>query len=120
MNRDFLTFQHGKKWFLSLQRDKFKGIIFTLGEPSEPPCIYRKKERTNMFLCDGAVGETYSVQQIDLPATIERRLEALGMTKDTKVSVLKSKGKGILIIRLRGTRIALGRNITKNILVRAA
>ena len=72
-----------------------------------------------MFLCDGVIGKTYSVQQIDLPAAIEKRLQALGMTKDTKISVLKSKGKGILIIKLRGTRIALGRNITKNILVRA-
>lgn len=46
---------------------------------------------------------------------MERRLEALGMTKGTPVSVQNRKGKGILIIKLRGTRFALGYNITKNI-----
>ena len=46
------------------------------------------------------------------------RLEALGMTRQTPVSVLNRKGKGILIIKLRGTRFALGYNITKNIEVK--
>ena len=40
------------------------------------------------------------------------------MTKRTRVSVLNRKGKGILIIKLRGTRFALGYNITKNIEVK--
>lgn len=51
---------------------------------------------------------------------MERRLEALGMTKNTPVSVVNRKGRGILIIKLRGTRFALGYNITKNIEVRQA
>lgn len=55
---------------------------------------------------------------IHLPENMERRLEALGMTLGTSVDVLNRKGKGILIIRLRGTRFALGYNITKNIQVR--
>ena len=49
---------------------------------------------------------------------MERRLEALGMTRGTPVSVLSRKGKGILIIKLRGTRFALGYNITRNIEVK--
>ena len=40
---------------------------------------------------------------------LERRLEALGMTRQTAISVLNRKGKGILIIKLRGTRFALER-----------
>ena len=40
------------------------------------------------------------------------------MTKETPVSVVNRKGRGILIIKLRGTRFALGYNITKNIEVR--
>ena len=71
-----------------------------------------------MFLSDGKVGNSYSVEDITLPVEIERRLEALGMTTGATVSVLNSKERGILIIKLRGTRFALGRNITKNILVR--
>ena len=50
-----------------------------------------------------------------LPFETQRRLEALGMTDRAPVSVLNRKGKGILIIKLRGTRFALGYNITRNI-----
>ena len=71
-----------------------------------------------MYLKDAQIGRTYVVQKIDLPFQLERRLEALGMTNQTPVSVLNRKGKGILIIKLRGTRFALGYNITKNIEVK--
>lgn len=71
-----------------------------------------------MFLCDGIIGQNYQVESMSLPDEMEKRLEALGMTKDACVFVLNKKGKGILIVKLRGTRFALGRNITKNIKVR--
>ena len=61
---------------------------------------------------------SYVVERIGLPFQLERRLEALGMTRQTPVTVLNRKGKGILIIKLRGTRFALGYNITKNIEVK--
>ena len=41
------------------------------------------------------------------------------MTNETPVSVLNRKGKGILILTLRGTRFALGYNITKHIEVKS-
>ena len=63
-----------------------------------------------MYLCDGKIGNEYKVEDIDLPVNIEKRLEALGMTRGTSIAVLNSKSRG-------GTRFALGRNITKNILV---
>ena len=65
-----------------------------------------------MYLCDGKIGNEYKVEDIDLPVNIEKRLEALGMTRGTSIAVLNSKSRGV-----RGTRFALGRNITKNILV---
>ena len=68
-----------------------------------------------MLLKDAQIARTYIVENISLPFEMERRLEALGMTQKTPVSVLNRKGKGILIIKLRGTRFALGYNITKNI-----
>ena len=70
-----------------------------------------------MLLKDTQVGRTYIVEAIHLPFQMERRLEALGMTRQTSISVLNRKGKGILIVKLRGTRFALGYNITKNITV---
>ena len=70
-----------------------------------------------MYLCDGKIGNEYKVEDIDLPVNIEKRLEALGMTRGTSIAVLNSKSRGDLIVKVRGTRFALGRNITKNILV---
>ena len=70
-----------------------------------------------MYLCDGKIGNEYKVEDIDLPVNIEKRLEALGMTRGTSIAVLNSKSRRVLIVKVRGTRFALGRNITKNILV---
>ena len=73
-----------------------------------------------MYLCEAQVGKNYTVTKTDLPFETERRLEALGMTSRAPISVLNRKGEGILIIKLRGTRFALGYNITKNIQVEEA
>ena len=73
-----------------------------------------------MYLCDGKIGNEYKVEDIDLPVNIEKRLEALGMTRGTSIAVLNSKSRGVLIVKVRGTRFALGRNITKNILAEIA
>ncbi len=73
-----------------------------------------------MYLKDVPIGGECVVESMDLPFELERRLEALGMTTGTRVSVLNRKGKGIMIIKLRGTRFALGYNITRNIKVREA
>lgn len=71
-----------------------------------------------MYLCDGKIGSDYNIMDIVLPTTIEKRLEALGMTRGTSIAILNSKSQGVLIVKVRGTRFALGRNITRNILVR--
>ena len=70
-----------------------------------------------MLLSKGEIGKSYEVESISLPVKMQKRLEALGMTNGTSVSVLNSKGKGILIVKIRGSRFALGKNITKNICV---
>lgn len=70
-----------------------------------------------MYLCNGKTGNRYKVLDMELPVTMEKRLEALGMTRGTSIAVLNSKSRGVLIVKVRGTRFALGRNITKNILV---
>ena len=63
----------------------------------------RRTGRTGyMQLNEARVGQTYTVKRIDLPFEMQRRLEALGMTDEAPVSVLNRKGKGILIIKLRG------------------
>lgn len=71
-----------------------------------------------MYLSEGRIGEDHTIQDIRLPINMEKRLEALGMTRGSSITILNSKSHGVLIIKVRGTRFALGRNITKNILVR--
>lgn len=68
-------------------------------------------------LSQGQIGDSYTVEKMKLPISIEKRLEALGMTHGTSVLVLNSKSRGVLIVKVRGTRFALGRNITENIQV---
>ena len=71
-----------------------------------------------MYLNQGRIGKSYKIKDIKLPVNMEKRLEALGMTRGTSVAILNSKNQGVLIVKVRGTRFALGRNITENILVR--
>ena len=57
-----------------------------------------------MYLCDGKIGNNYKVSDIELPTNMEKRLEALGMTRGTSVAVLNSKSHGVLIVKVRGTK----------------
>ena len=68
-----------------------------------------------MTLDKAAVGDTPTVEKMDLPTPVEHRLEALGMTIGTRVAVLGRKDKGTLILKVRGTRFAMGRGITQKI-----
>lgn len=68
-----------------------------------------------MTLDKGRPGEEYTVAALSLPQAVEHRLEALGMTLGTKVSVLENKSHGTLVLKVRGTRFALGRGITTKI-----
>ncbi len=73
-----------------------------------------------MTLDKGIVGESYTVEALELPEQVEHRLEAIGMTLRGKVSVLGSKDGGTLILKIRGARFALGRGITQRITVKPA
>ena len=68
-----------------------------------------------MTLDKGKPGEEYAVKALSLPDTVAHRLEALGMTVDTRVSVLENKSHGIMVVKVRGTRFAIGRGITGKI-----
>ena len=73
-----------------------------------------------MTLDKGIVGESYTVEALELPAQVEHRLEAIGMTLQGKVSVLGRKDRGTLILKVRGARFAMGRGITQKITVEPA
>ena len=73
-----------------------------------------------MTLKEGQNHHSYRVLSMDLDLALERRLEALGLTEGTVVTILNNDKKGSLTARFRGTRFALGRRIADHIQVRAA
>lgn len=56
-------------------------------------------------------GRNYLVKKVNLEGNIERRLEMLGMTDQVKLMVLNKKNQGAVIIKVRGTRFAIGKEI---------
>lgn len=68
-----------------------------------------------MRLIEGEIGKTYLVTGVHVEERITRRMEALGVNEQTSVLVLNKKGSGSLIIKVRGTRLALGKKIAEGI-----
>lgn len=72
-----------------------------------------------MILRDGKPGNDYQVEDICLEEKVKRRLQILGLTRGTKVEILNQKKSGTLIIKVRGTRFAVGRQIAEGVQVNA-
>ncbi|MBB5336204.1 FeoA family protein [Pectinatus brassicae] len=68
-----------------------------------------------MILSDGKIAHSYIVQDMYLEEDIERRLEMLGMTTGVMLTILNKKRCGAIILKVRGTRFALGRQIAAGI-----
>ncbi len=69
-----------------------------------------------MTLYEGTVGSAYIVKGIHLEQdTMTRRLEALGLNEMTKLQIQNSKRGGAFIIKVRGTRLAIGKRIAQGI-----
>ena len=64
-----------------------------------------------MNVAQAQKGRTYLVKKVNLEGNIERRLEMLGMTDQVKLMVLNKKNQGAVIIKVRGTRFAIGKEI---------
>ena len=63
-----------------------------------------------MTLNFGRANETYRVEALDLPPKVAKRLEALGMVRETEVEAM--------IVKVRGTRFAIGQGISSHIHIR--
>ncbi|MCI8797651.1 MAG: ferrous iron transport protein A [Dorea sp.] len=68
-----------------------------------------------MTLKQGQNHMTYRVKSIDIELQLERRLQALGLTEGSLITVLNNDKKGSLTARFRGTRFALGKRIADHI-----
>lgn len=73
-----------------------------------------------MTIMDGSMNGTYVVTDISMEENIMRRLESLGINSGTKLQLMNRKRNGTVIIKVRGTRWAIGRDIAKGILVKDA
>lgn len=71
-----------------------------------------------MSLLDGKIGNFYRVEDLQLERAVGGRLEALGLTIGTVIKVLNNKRSGSVIFKVRGTRLAIGKEIAAAILVR--
>ncbi|MBD5465210.1 MAG: ferrous iron transport protein A [Lachnospiraceae bacterium] len=71
-----------------------------------------------MTLYEGKIGTSYEVSEVFVEENITRRLEALGLNAKTVVTILNRKRKGAMIIKVRGTRLAIGKHIAKSIEVK--
>ena len=71
-----------------------------------------------MTLKEGKSNHTYQVLSIHVEEKLERRLEALGLTEGTHITILNNEKKGSLTAKVRGTRFALGKRITDHIEVK--
>ena len=68
-----------------------------------------------MTLREGMVGSCYHVKGLTLPKEQEMRLAALGLTEGTGITVLNKKARGAVIFNVRGTRLAVGKQIAASI-----
>ena len=71
-----------------------------------------------MTLYEGNAGKDYEISGIFVEDKITRRLAALGMNDKTVVHIMTKKKHGAMVIKVRGTRLALGRHIAKLIEVK--
>jgi ferrous iron transport protein A len=69
-------------------------------------------------LSEIASGRKVRLALVDAGLAAGRRLMAMGMLPDVELEVIKNGHPGPFIIRVRGTRIALGRGVAHRIMVK--
>lgn len=75
----------------------------------------KKWEISAMSLYESQPGKYYEIQGLHVEEGITRRLQALGLNDGTQICVLNRKKHGAVIIRVRGTRLAIGKYISSGI-----
>ncbi len=71
-----------------------------------------------MKLAECLKGKDFIVEKSMLKQPGKRRLEALGLIEGTRIYKLNEAADGSIIINVRGTRLAIGRDLANDIIVR--
>ena len=78
----------------------------------------RERRIKKMRLKEGKDNCTYIVESIDMELNLERRLEALGLTQGSRITILNNDKKGAITVRFRRLQdFALGKRIADHIMV---
>ena len=68
-----------------------------------------------MTLYDAKCKRKYLIKKITEEEGTERRLQSLGLTENSAVELIRRNFGGAAIVKFRGTRFALGKEICKGI-----
>ena len=68
-----------------------------------------------MKLNQAEILQNYRITSVQEQEKIQRRLEALGLTEGSLITILNNDKKGSLTAKFRGTRFAFGRRIADHI-----
>ena len=66
------------------------------------------------------IGQEVIIRAINWGPKMKKRLESLGLTVGTKVSIISNDSNGAYILNVRGSRLVLGGSVTQQIVVDAA
>lgn len=69
-----------------------------------------------MLLINGKKGGQYVVRSLMVKHELLSRLESLGLTSGAPLDIVERKRNGSMVIRLRGTRYAIGQEIAMGII----
>lgn len=73
-----------------------------------------------MTLYDGKKGKQYIVEKLTHNQPIKRRLESMGLIEGTRICKLNQGLDGSIIFVARGIRMAIGKDVADQIIVREA
>lgn len=68
-----------------------------------------------MNLSKGIINQEYIIKKIEIDNTTKARLQVLGILKKTKIVILNKRINGSIIIKVRGTRIGIDKEISNSI-----
>lgn len=70
-----------------------------------------------MNLSKGTTNEKYIIEEIKTDEITKIRLQILGVLKGTKIEILNKRINGSIIIKVRGTRLGIDKDISNLIYV---
>jgi ferrous iron transport protein A len=76
------------------------------------------KNLTSISLAELHFGEQALLMNCDTIKTVSSRLVSLGFTPGVRIEMRQNNGRGPLVVNVRGTRVALGRQEANQIFVK--